>query len=723
MDAQKQLFREEAYELLTVLEGALLDLEQNPGDGENIGKVFRAMHTLKGSGAMFGFDDIAAFTHTIETVYNLVRDGKLKVTQELVSLTLKSCDQIRAMLDASLKDSVADTARTDIITMEFQKYIPAEGDTENPDQGPGPSCEENPSAPQARLMTYRIRFNPHRDLFANGTNPVPLLNELQGMGECSINCSMQDLPGLDEMDPESCYASWDIIMTTQAREDDIRGIFIFVEDTSDLSLETIQDGPAYDHDIEYKKVGEILLDRGVIARDDLDKALGSQKRIGEVLLDAGVVDRTQISSALAEQEQIRALRKKRAAVEESSSIRVPAQKLDDLVNLVGELVTIQARLTQFAAHKNDPDLAGIAEEVERLSAALRDIAMGIRMLPIGTLFSKFKRLVRDLSHELGKDISLVMEGEETELDKAMIDKLSDPLVHLIRNSIDHGIESSAARVASGKPSQGTITVSASHSGAYVLISITDDGKGLDTEAIKAKAMEKGLIPPDAALDEHEIQGLIFVPGFSTSSTVTSVSGRGVGMDVVKTGIESLGGRVEIRSAKGYGTTITLKLPLTLAIIDGLLVAIGNEFFIIPLGVVVECVDLTDDDIKHAHGRHLIKVREEIIPYIHLGRHFGLTGERPTIEQVVITELGGSRIGFVVDKVVGQHQTVIKNLGRMLKEIDGVSGATIMGDGTVALILDVNRLVGQVEAGEATSVCGGGSPAGLKITSPINKSAA
>jgi two-component system chemotaxis sensor kinase CheA len=247
--------------------------------------------------------------------------------------------------------------------------------------------------------------------------------------------------------------------------------------------------------------------------------------------------------------------------------------------------------------------------------------------------------------------------------------------------------------------------------------------GLDAEAIKAKAMEKGLIPPDAALDEHEMQGLIFVPGFSTSSTVTSVSGRGVGMDVVKTGIESLGGTVEIRSAKGYGTTITLRLPLTLAIIDGLLVAIGNEFFIIPLGVVVECVDLTDDDIKHAHGRHLIKVREEIIPYIHLGRHFGLTGERPPTEQVVITELGGSRIGFVVDKVVGQHQTVIKNLGRMLKEIDGVSGATIMGDGTVALILDVNRLVGQVEAGEATSVCGGGSPEGLKMKLPINKSAA
>jgi two-component system chemotaxis sensor kinase CheA len=708
MDAHKQVFLEEAYELLTVLEEALLDLERNPEDKENIGKVFRAMHTLKGSGAMFGFDDIASFTHTIETVYNLVREGSLRVTPELVSLTLKSCDQIKAMLDASLTDSVADIARTAIITLEFQKYIPAEGDTKKPVQGPMPAREELPAAPENRPMTYRIRFNPHRDLFANGTNPIPLLNELKGMGECSIHCSMQDLPGLEEMDPEACYASWDIILTTHAGQDDVRGVFLFVEDTSDLSLEVIQDGPAYDHDTDYRKVGEILLDRGVIAQDDLDKALESQKRIGEVLLDAGVVEKSEICSALAEQEQIRAIRKKRAAVEESSSIRVPAQRLDDLVNLVGELVTIQARLTQYSAQKNDPDIVGISEEVERLSSALRDIAMGIRMLPIGTLFSKFKRLVRDLSQELGKDISLVMEGEETELDKAMIDKLSDPLVHLIRNCIDHGIEASSERVASGKPSQGTIMVSASHSGASVLISITDDGKGLDTDAIMAKAVEKGIIQSDAVLDEHEIHNLIFVPGFSTATTVTSVSGRGVGMDVVRTSIEGLGGSVDISSAKGRGTTITLKLPLTLAIIDGLLVAIGDAFFIIPLGIVVECVELTAEDIKHAHGRHIIKVREEVIPYIYLREHFSIAGERPPIEQVVITELGGSSIGFVVDKVVGQHQTVIKNLGKMLKEINGVSGATIMGDGTVALILDVNKLMSQAEAIEAALTNGVGS---------------
>jgi two-component system chemotaxis sensor kinase CheA len=342
---------------------------------------------------------------------------------------------------------------------------------------------------------------------------------------------------------------------------------------------------------------------------------------------------------------------------------------------------------------------GIAEEVERLSAELRDVAMGIRMLPIGTTFAKFKRLVRDLSAELGKDISFITEGEETELDKTVIDKLSDPLVHLIRNSIDHGIESPEVRKGEGKAAQGTIHLSAEHSGAYVLISVRDDGAGLDTQAIRNKAIEKGLISAEATLSDKETFELILSPGFSTAKNVTSVSGRGVGMDVVRSSIESFGGTVEITSTKGKGSTITLKLPLTLAIIDGLRVNIAGECFVIPLGAVVECVDLTQTDITHAHGRHLIKVREEIIPYIYLREFFGTRGKRPDIEQVVISDLGGKRVGFVVDKVIGQHQTVIKNLGHLFKAIDGISGATILGDGSVALILDIHKLIHQVETSE------------------------
>ena len=695
MDAQKNLYREEAYELLANLEDALIELEQHPDDLDIVGRVFRAMHTIKGSGAMFGFDDIAAFTHTIETVYDLIRDGKLSVTQDIISLTLSSCDQIKAMLDASQGLETVSDERTVELTQAFTAYLPQEEGA--PDKGI-PSLEKtgNQADVQRPLTTFRIRFQPLKDLFANGTNPLPLLNELKDLGESTIVCHMKDLPDLMDMDPEACYTSWDIILTTTSDINTIRDVFIFVEDSSEITIEPVDTLATENLDAEYKKVGEILLERGAIQKEDLDKALKTQKRIGEVLLDKGMVDKSEIRSALAEQEQIRAMRKKRAAADETSSIRVPAARLDALVNLVGELVTVQARLTQFSAKKSDPDLMGIAEEVERLSAELRDISMGIRMLPIGTTFAKFKRLVRDLSNELGKDINFVMEGEETELDKTVIDKLSDPLVHLIRNSIDHGIEQPDKRVASGKPAQGVIKLSAQHSGAHVLISIADDGNGLDVDVIRAKAIEKGIISAETTLTEKEIHELIFAPGFSTAQNVTSVSGRGVGMDVVRSSIEGLSGTVEVHSSKGRGTTITLKLPLTLAIIDGLLVNIASESFVIPLGAVVECVELTEEGKTRAHGRHLIKVREEIIPYIPLREAFSINEGIPAIEQVVITELGDKRVGFVVDRVIGQHQTVIKTMGHMLKNIDNISGATILGDGTVALILDVYKLIQQTE---------------------------
>jgi two-component system, chemotaxis family, sensor kinase CheA len=696
MDAQKDLYREEAYELLNSLEGALLELEERPEDMEVVGRVFRAMHTIKGSGAMFGFDDIAAFTHTIETVYDMVREGKLRVSEDLISLTLSACDQVKAMLDASRDGDSVDEKRTEELAEAFKGYLPKE---EGPAETAAP-VQQNPEEKALTPKTWRIVFKPYPEIFANGTNPVLLLKELRGLGESSVVCHMEGLPELPELDPEKCYTSWDIILTTTREENEIRDIFIFVEGACELTIETIEEEGVLDREGSgYKKVGEILVDRGDIREEDLQKALHAQKRIGEVLVESGVVEKSRVQSALIEQEHVRNVRKKQLVSDETSSIRVPSMKLDALVNMVGELVTVQARLAQFAGRNSDPDLVSISEEVERLSAELRDISMGIRMLPIGTTFAKFKRLVRDLSAELGKEISFITEGEETELDKTVIDKLSDPLVHLIRNSIDHGIESPEMRIASGKSSQGMIKLSAEHSGAYVLISVQDDGGGLDTQAIRNKAMEKGLISADANLSEKEIFELILAPGFSTAKNVTSVSGRGVGMDVVKSSIESFGGTVEIASAKGEGTTITLKLPLTLAIIDGLLVNISSEPYVIPLGAVVECVELTASDISHAHGRHLIRVREEIVPYIYLREYFKSGGKRPDIEQVVITDLGGRRVGFVVDKVVGQHQTVIKNLGSMYRSIEGVSGATILGDGSVALILDVNRLMQQVEIKE------------------------
>ena len=703
MDAPKQVYREEAFELLSDLEDALIELEQQPGDLDTVNRIFRAMHTIKGSGAMFGFDEIATFTHTIETVYDLIREGKLSVDEDLISLTLRSCDQIKAMLSASEGEVQADDALTLEISSAFKRLIPAEPDDAAQNARCGISEGGEEDIDEKAEATFRIRFRPHRELFQNGTNPVPLLNELRSLGHARIICHLKDIPDLHEIDPEACYTSWDIILTTDKEDNAIRDVFIFVEHVSDIEITLIDDSNGIEEE-EYKKIGEILFDRGDISLSDLENILGRQKKIGEMLVESGKARRSEVKSALVEQEQVRELRKKRVAAsvgEGASSIRVASHKLDSLVNLVGELVTVQARLSQLSAQKDDTDLTLVSEEVERLVAELRDNAMGMRMLPIGTIFAKFKRLVRDLSTELGKEVNFATSGEETELDKTVIDKLGDPLVHLIRNSIDHGIESPDARKAAGKPAEGTIRLTAEHSGAHVLISVSDDGAGLDTEAIRSRAIEKGLISPDAAMSEKDLFELILTPGFSTAKSISKVSGRGVGMDVVTSSIESFGGTVEIASVRGRGTTITLKLPLTLAIIDGLLVTISDEFFVIPLNAVVECIELSDEDRRHTHGRNLARVREEIVPYIPLREAFALGGGKPSIEQVVVTEVGERRIGFVVDKVVGQHQTVIKNMGKFLRHVDGVSGATIMGDGTVALIHDINKITQQSEYMEAS----------------------
>ena len=390
------------------------------------------------------------------------------------------------------------------------------------------------------------------------------------------------------------------------------------------------------------------------------------------------------------------MRAKKQAVESTASVRVPSEKLDSLVDLVGELVTVQARLNQTAAVENNAELHKIAEEVERLVWELRDNTMSIRMLTIGTTFSKYKRLVRDLSKELGKDIDLITKGEDTELDKTVIEKLGDPLVHLVRNSVDHGIESPEDRKKAGKPAKGKVTLSAEHSGDSVLIQIKDDGKGLDRDVLIKKALEKGLVPENAELTDKEAFELIFAAGFSTAEAVSNVSGRGVGMDVVKRNIESLRGSIDIDSIKGEGTTITLKLPLTLAIIDGLLVQIGSQFFIIPLSIVNECIEFSEKVHRTESGRRILKVRDDLVPYVKMRDIFGIKDELPEIQQIVIIELEGRRIGFVVDSVIGDHQTVIKSLGKSFKDVECISGASVLGDGSVALIIDVMKIYTSIQ---------------------------
>jgi len=687
MDDMKEfsrIYQQEAEERLAEIEETVLEIEENPEDQEAVNRLFRAVHTIKGSGAMFGFTDIADFTHHLETALDKVRNGTLTVTKELIDLILKSRDHIKNILGGISTGEQYDQEEGAGIIAALNSLFPAEkGDDRTVDQ------TVSDDAKAAVETTYRIRFKPFPTLFLNGTDPMLLFEELRTMGECNITPILRDLPAINDLNPEHCYISWDIILTARTGIDTIKDVFIFVEDICELEVDVIDREGDFEGD---RRLGEILVERNDLSREEINKTLNKQKKLGELLVEAELVEKEIINSALTEQKQIKTIRDKRMQDAKASSIRVAAEKLDTLVDLVGELVTTQARLSQFSMNKSDQELMSIAEDVERLTSELRDNTMSIRMMPIGTTFSNFKRLVRDLSSELGKEIELITEGAETELDKTVIERLGDPLMHLIRNSLDHGIESPEKRLESGKPRKGTIILKAEYKGAYVVITINDDGNGLKVEAIKAKAIEKGLISKETELSDKEAFNLIFKPGFSTAETVSSVSGRGVGMDVVKRTIESLRGSIEIDSVRGKGSTIRLKLPLTLAIINGLLVTIGSGYYVIPLAAVEECVELTREIVEKSHGSNILNLRGEIVPYIRLRERFGIGDDKPDLEHIVITDVHDKRIGFVVDNVIGGHQTVIKSLGPAFKQMKNLSGATILGDGTVALILDVNTLV-------------------------------
>lgn len=698
-------YREEAGELLAELETSLLDLEETPDDNDLINRVFRAMHTIKGSGAMFGFDEIASFTHEVETVFDMVRNGQMTVTKRLLDLTLKSRDHISYLLNIPAGEDVDRSEGDEIIAglrqLVPQLELPQKGSSEVPAIELPILSEED----LANESTWRIRFRPSQNILMCGTNPISLINELRTLGTSHVVAQFDEVPPLEDLVGENCYIYWDIILTTTRGEDAIKDVFIFVEDDCDIRIELIDSSGLIDREQGYKKLGDILVERGDLSPVEMQKVLLLQKRFGEILVEQGIVTPEKVQSALVEQLHVKSVRKERSEApqqEAAASIRVPAERLDQLINLVGEMVTVQAHLTQVSFAGGDPTFIAISEEVERLTNELRDTALNIRMLPIGSTFSKFKRLVRDLSQELGKEIEMETFGADTELDKTVIEKLNDPLVHIIRNSIDHGIEMPEARRAAGKSSIGTVYLGAEHSGDSVLITIRDDGAGLDRDAIRAKAIDNGLISAAADISDREIYAQIFSPGFSTAAKVTSVSGRGVGMDVVKRGIEGLRGSIAVDSVRGSGTTITLKIPLTLAIIDSLLVKIGKDHFVLPLAAVEECVELTREDIKNSHGRNLANVRGAIIPYIPLRQHFCIADQRPDIEQIVIADIHGTKVGFVVDHVVGEHQTVIKSLGKLYRDVKGVSGATILGDGTVALILDMGVLLQSIEVLEQKS---------------------
>jgi two-component system chemotaxis sensor kinase CheA len=692
-DLYQQTFRLEADELIGEIEIVILLVEENPDDADAINRLFRAVHTLKGSGAMFGLTDIANFSHGLESVLDRVRNRQLPVNRELIDLTLAYRDQVAIMLHAGDGGVAVDMARVDDIKQRLAALLPVAENAVVTSPG-----EPQPAASPGRIaVVYRIRFAPQLPLFLSGTEPALLLDELRGLGECTVIAHVDEVPALEAAEPENCHLSWDILLTTTAGLDAIKDVFVFVEDISDIDIADISSEFMHDPTSALPRLGEILVERGDVVSAGMHEVLGNQTRLGEMLVDSGQVSASKVASALAEQRSVAA----QQIAAKSDSVRVPSDKLDALMNLVGELVTNQARLSQVARDAASMSLQAPVEVAERLTDELRDIVLTIRLMPIGATFSRFKRLVRDLSGELHKHIELATEGAETELDKTVLDRLGDPLVHLIRNCIDHGIESPDERSRAGKPPIGTITLKAAHQGANVVISVIDDGAGLNTAAILAKARERGLVPAGAELAESEIFALIFQPGFSTAEKVTDVSGRGVGMDVVKREVDSLRGSIGVHSESGRGSRVDLSLPLTLAIIEGLLVHVAEDNYVIPLSAVEQCLELTQDRFATTSGRNVIQVQGAPVPLVRLREIFRVPGARPPLEQAVVVNVGDVRVGIAVDQVVGNHQTVIKSLGNLYRRADCISGATITGDGNVALILDLAGILREARNDESS----------------------
>jgi two-component system chemotaxis sensor kinase CheA len=615
---------------------------------------------------MCGLESLAAFTHHVESLLDQVRSGSVPITPRLIDAVLASRDQIRALLAVEVGGSPVDAGSVSEVVALLKSLSSEAPETRQGLPGHTPTAE--PAVEFSRL--WSISFRPSPDILACGGNPALLFRELGDMGECKVTAHLDAIPSLDALDPNQCYLSWTISLRTSATLDEIRDVFMFVEDGSDLRIE--EQAP--------EAGGQPVVEAPLT--DPPMGGLGPAAAPHPQTVTSGNGTRSKADSHMLK------------ALAGDSTVRVPVQRLDRLVSLVGELVMNQSRLAQAVAQGGDPSLAHPVQELERLIGELRDDVLGIRMLPIGTIFGRFRRLVHDLSTELGKEVELITEGEETELDKSILDQLGEPLIHLLRNSIDHGIEPAEEREARGKPRTGTISLTAAHIGSDVVVSVEDDGRGINRAAVRARAVERQLIAADAELTEREVLNLLLLPGFSTAGRVTSVSGRGVGMDVVKRQIDAMRATLSIHSEEGHGMRVSLRLPLTLAIIEGLLVQIDDDQFIIPMSVVRENVDLESSQKARHNERNVISVRGELVPYVDLRQLFGMGGRAPGIEKVVIVRYEGERVGFVVDRVLGTHQTVLQSLGRFFRDIEVVSGATIMGDGRVSLILDVPALIRQ-----------------------------
>jgi len=670
-----QVFFEESFEGLDIMETGLLNLDMGDVDAEDINTIFRAAHSIKGGSGTFGFTAVSDFTHVMETLLDEMRDGRRQVTQPAVDVLLGSVDCLKEMLTAIQDEQEVDVASV----AEYKKALEVELNGSESEEAVTDESSDVSAIESNTVNTgekkWRIAFSPHTDLLKTGNDPVRMFRELGSLGELTITVDFQGVPDFYDLDPEECHLSWNLELVGDVSESDINDIFDWVEDECDMAIQLISDPVENNNSSTTEEQAIEVAPPKEVKTESTNNA-----------------SPTNVAKPTKKTAQ-------KPAAKTSSSIRVDTGKIDTLINMVGELVITQSMLSlvgeQFEMNKLDQLKNGLSQ-LERHTRELQESVMNIRMLPISFVFSRFPRLVHDLSSKLDKKIELVMVGEHTEVDKTVVELLSDPLVHLVRNSLDHGIEMPADRLAAGKSETGTITLEAYHRGGNIVIEVKDDGKGLNKEVLRAKAIEKGLIDENTNLTDKQTYELIFMAGFSTAEKLTDVSGRGVGMDVVRRNIQSLGGNIEIISELGKGSTIAIHLPLTLAIMDGQSIAVGDERFIIPLGSIIESINIKESMINRVAGRgETFRLRDEYLPIVRMHEIFDVKtvqATKLTDGLVVVVDGQGMRCGLFIDDLLGQQQVVIKSLEANYRKVEGVSGATILGDGSVALILDIPGLV-------------------------------
>ena len=673
-----QVFFEESFEGLETMESGLLNLDKGDVDEEEINSIFRAAHSIKGGSGTFGFTNVAEFTHIMETLLDEMRDGRRTITDESLEALLHSVDCLRDMLSAVRDDTEVDEEKVATSRKELEVILSEETAASEPSGSPATSESVEVSSVEAEVaakqLGWHIVFTPHANLLQTGNDVVRILRELDELGTLAAEADFDNLPNFDALDAENLYISWDLKLTGDITIEQLDDVFLWVDGDCDLAIMPIMDKTP------------------VVAATTTESAPAEAEKTPEV---EAAVEAPKPAAKKAAPKKSAA--KKPAA--SASSIRVGIDKVDDLINMVGELVITQSMLgmlgEDFDMSRVDKLVDGLAQ-LERHTRELQESVMQIRMLPISFTFSRFPRLVHDLSSKMGKKIEFKMSGENTEVDKTVMEKIGDPLVHLVRNSCDHGIEMPEDRLATGKEEHGTVELEAYHKGGNIVIEIRDDGKGLDASKLLEKGIEKGLVTPGQKLSDSQIYDLIFMPGFSTAAAITDVSGRGVGMDVVRKNIQALGGVVEITSELGVGTTITIRLPLTLAILDGQTVAVGDEVYIIPLMSIIESIQVDPSMINLVAGKgETFKLRNEYLPIVRLYETFGVPSvslNELTEGLLVVVEGDGRKCGLFVDDLLGQQQVVIKSLEANYRRMEGVSGATILGDGSVALIIDIPSLM-------------------------------